>query len=123
MKKRDFELLPGSSALNGRFPKVLPLLDRVLWSDKSCVERKMPSGLCASGWCLIAATASHRDVMRNLAGGVGGSAAVKGGKALKVPLPWRRSCAKQDFHQWTNKRCGGCLTGSLMRAQQPPPNC
>lgn len=47
----------------------------------------------------------------------------EGGQPLKVPLPWRRCWAKQDFYRWTNKRWGGCLTASLLEAQQLPPNC
>lgn len=80
----------------------------------------MPSGLCARGWCFTAATGSHQDVMRNL---VGEEVWGEEGEPLKVPLPWRRSWAKQDFHRWTNKRWGGCLTASLLEAQQLPPNC
>lgn len=44
-------------------------------------------------------------------------------RSLKVPPPWRRSWAKQDFHRWANKRWGGCLAASLLEAQQPPTNC
>lgn len=81
--------------------------------DKSCTGGKMPSGLCARGWCILTNTASHQGVL--------GSCMGKRGvvEPLKVPLPWRRSWAKEDSHQWTNKKRGGTVyifpvTGSLV---------
>lgn len=94
----------------------------VLYGQIKVVQgKKCHLGSVPRGWCFTAAPASHRDVMRNLVGGWG--MRWGGEQPLKVPLPWRRSWAKQDFHQSTNRRWGGCLAPSLLRAQQPLSDC
>lgn len=103
-KRGDFKLLSVHSAFNGAFLRVLPLLGCALWSDKSRAGEIIPSGLCAKGLVFHSSSSLSPGCDEKLGGRVRDEVGRGGEQPLKVPLPWRRSWAKQDFHQSTNRR-------------------